>query len=118
MPTEGEVGELISSLRLAVQKLEDVRTMVQHNRIQNERARDSNGRSPDTEDVPMFGDGMKPPYEVKKRRGVSCMSLSISVPPPRPRKRLAIGKMGIYSCLDANHIQTARRTPRSVPQLQ
>ncbi|KAL2137585.1 hypothetical protein VTI28DRAFT_8984 [Corynascus sepedonium] len=72
MPTENEVSELLSNLVFALKKLEDVRDMVQQNRIQNERARDSNGRSPDGEDVAMYGDGMKPPYamhEVKKRRG-------------------------------------------------
>lgn len=74
MPTENEVGELLNNLVFALKKLEDVRDMVQQNRIQNERTRDSSGRSPDDEDVSMYGDGMKTPYamhEVKKRRGVS-----------------------------------------------
>ena len=74
MPTENEVSEILSSMVYTLKKLEDVRDMVQQNRIQTERARDSNGRSSDDEDVSMYGDGIKPPYamhEVKKRRGVS-----------------------------------------------
>ena len=74
MPTENEVSVLLNSLIFALKKLEDVRDMVQQNRIQNERARESGGRSGDDEDVSMYGDGIKPPYsmhEVKKRRGVS-----------------------------------------------
>lgn len=74
MPTENEVSALLNSLVFALKKLEDVRDMVQQNRIQNERARDNSGRSPDDEDVSMYGDGIKPAYaihEVKKRRGVS-----------------------------------------------
>jgi hypothetical protein len=74
MPTENEVSALLNNLVFALKKLEDVRDMVQQNRIQTERARDSGGRSPEDEDVSMYGDGIKPSYamhEVKKRRGVS-----------------------------------------------
>jgi len=74
MPTENEVTALLNNLVFALKKLEDVRDMVQQNRIQSERARDSSGRSPDDEDASMYGDGFKPAYvitEVKKRRGVS-----------------------------------------------
>lgn len=74
MPTENEVTELLSSLFMALKKLEDVRDMLQQNRIHSERARDSGGRKPEDEDVAMYGDGIKPAYtmnEVKKRRGVS-----------------------------------------------
>ncbi|KAK4241308.1 hypothetical protein C8A03DRAFT_41252 [Achaetomium macrosporum] len=72
MPTENEVSSLLNNLVLALKKLEEVRDMVQHNRIQNERARDSGNRKPEDEDVSMYGDGIKPAYamnEVKKRRG-------------------------------------------------
>lgn len=72
MPTETEVTSLLNNLVLALRKLEDVRDMVQHNRIQNERARDNGSRKPEDEDVLMYGDGIKPAYamnEVKKRRG-------------------------------------------------
>jgi hypothetical protein len=72
MPTENEVSEILSSMVYTLKKLEDVRDMVQQNRIQTERARDTNGRSPDDEDMSMYGDGNKPAYamhEVKKRRG-------------------------------------------------
>jgi hypothetical protein len=79
MPTENEVSVLLNSLIFALKKLEDVRDMVQQNRIQNERARESGGRNPDDEDVSMYGDGIKPAYaalhEVKKRRGVSLLPL-------------------------------------------
>ncbi|AEO62431.1 uncharacterized protein THITE_2106568 [Thermothielavioides terrestris NRRL 8126] len=72
MPTENEVSLLLNSLILALKKLEEVRDMVQQNRIQNERARDSGSRKPEDEDISMYGDGIKPAYalsEVKKRRG-------------------------------------------------
>ncbi|KAK4177858.1 hypothetical protein QBC36DRAFT_345097 [Triangularia setosa] len=71
MPTENEVSGLLNSLVLALKKLEEVREMIQRNRIQDERARD-HGRKPEDEDVAMYNDGMKPAYslnEVKKRRG-------------------------------------------------
>ncbi len=77
MPTENEVSLLLSNLVLALKKLEDIRDMIQQNRIHNERARENGGRKPDDEDVSMYGDGIKPPYamnEVKKRRGVSLCS--------------------------------------------
>lgn len=77
MPTENEVSVLINSMILSLKKLEEVRDMVQQNRIQNERARDSGSRKPDDDDVSMYGDGMKPAYgmnEVKKRRGVSFLA--------------------------------------------
>ena len=58
-------------------KLEEVRDMVQQNRINNERARESGGRKGfDDEDISMYGDGLKQHYgitEVKKRRGVSSL---------------------------------------------
>ncbi|KAK4138085.1 hypothetical protein BT67DRAFT_447725 [Trichocladium antarcticum] len=72
MPTENEVGLLLSNLVLALKKLEDIRDMIKQNRIHNERARENGGRKPDDEDVSMYGDGAKAPYvmnEVKKRRG-------------------------------------------------
>jgi hypothetical protein len=77
MPTENEVSSLLNTFVFALRKLEEVRDMVQQNRIQTERARDNGGRSPEDEDVSMYGDGIKPPYamhEVKKRRGVGFFS--------------------------------------------
>lgn len=74
MPTESEVSSLLTSFVMALKKLEDIRDMVQQNRIHSERARENGGRKPGEEDVPMYGDGTKPAYpvtEVKKRRGVS-----------------------------------------------
>jgi hypothetical protein len=106
MPTENEVTSLLNNLVLALKKLEDVRDMVQHNRIQNERARDSGNRKPEDEDVFMYGDGIKPPYamnEVKKRRGVSFL---VSM---RSRNSTAHG--GANNC-------PARGSSRTVPQLQ
>ncbi len=80
MPTENELGGLVSSLVYALKKLEDVRDMVQQNRLQTERARENGGRDPDDGDVAMYGDGMKAPsysmHEVKKRRGVRLPSHS------------------------------------------
>ncbi|KAL1835475.1 hypothetical protein VTJ49DRAFT_6639 [Mycothermus thermophilus] len=72
MPTESEVTTVLNTLVYALKKLEEVRDMVQQNRIQTERSRDNSGRSPEGEDVAMYGDSIKPTYgmhEVKKRRG-------------------------------------------------
>ncbi|KAL2134289.1 hypothetical protein VTI74DRAFT_546 [Chaetomium olivicolor] len=73
MPTENEVSVLINSMILSLKKLEEVRDMVQQNRIQNERARDSGSRKPEDDGVSMYGDAVKAPAyamnEVKKRRG-------------------------------------------------
>ncbi|KAK4669317.1 uncharacterized protein QC763_201880 [Podospora pseudopauciseta] len=85
MPTENEVGGLLNSLLLALKKLEEVREMIQRNRIQDERARD-HGRKPEDEDVAMYNDGMKPAYslnEVKKRRGLTKLSKQRAAPPGR-----------------------------------
>jgi hypothetical protein len=85
MPTENEVTALLNNLLYALKKLEDVRDIVQQNRIQSERARDSSGRSPDDEDMSMYGDGIKTPYvmhEVKKRRGVSTPLMGAVCTPP------------------------------------
>jgi hypothetical protein len=111
MPTENEVTTLLNSLIMALKKLEEVRDMVQQNRIQTERARDSSGSSGrkqhDDEDVSMYGDGIKPAYainEVKKRRGVS---------------------FGLFCALETHKKQDADMHPllasgssRAVPQLQ
>lgn len=80
LPTENEVNAMISTGLHVLQKLEEVRDIVQQNRISMERARENGGgpvaRKPlEEEDVPMYGDNIKQPYnitEVKKRRGVSC----------------------------------------------
>ncbi|KXX73926.1 GATA zinc finger domain-containing protein 10 [Madurella mycetomatis] len=72
MPTENEVSLLLNNLVLALKKLEDVRDMIQQNRLHNERARENGNRKPEDEDVAMYGDGMKPAFgmgEAKKRRG-------------------------------------------------
>jgi len=77
LPTENEVNAMISTGLHVLQKLEEVRDIVQQNRISMERARENGGpRKPmeEEEDLAMYGDGMKPPYgpgsmEVKKRRG-------------------------------------------------
>jgi hypothetical protein len=90
MPTENEVGALLNSLIFALKKLEYVRDVVQQNRIQNERARENGGRNLDDEDVPMYGDGMKPPYsmhEVKKRRGVSFVPSRVPAPSTHTQAR-------------------------------
>ena len=76
LPTEREVGEMLSNIDLMKRSLEQVRETVQIS-IQNERAREgakAKGTYDEDQDVPMYGDGMKPQYpmaEVKKRRGVS-----------------------------------------------
>ncbi|KAK0728656.1 hypothetical protein B0T26DRAFT_635990 [Lasiosphaeria miniovina] len=73
LPTETELDVLIGNTLLISKKLENIRGMVQQNRLMNERARENGGRKAmDDDDVPMYGDGMKQPYsitEVKKRRG-------------------------------------------------
>jgi len=105
MLTEKEVSPMLSSLIFALKKLEDVRDMVQQNRIQNERARESGGRNPEDEDVSMHGDSIKPAYamhEVKKRRGVSFLS-----PDVRPR-------LPTHKTLTS---RLARGSSRAVPQL-
>ena len=83
MPTKNEVSVLLNCLIFTLKKLEYVRDMVQQNRIQNERARESGGRNPDDEDVSMYGDGIKPTcaamHEVKKRRGVSLPACALSL---------------------------------------
>ncbi|KAK4113916.1 hypothetical protein N656DRAFT_706966 [Canariomyces notabilis] len=74
MPTENEVSLLLNNLILAQKKLQDVRDMIQQNRLHNERARENGSRKSEDEDVVMYGDGIKPAFgisEGKKRRGVS-----------------------------------------------
>ena len=99
MPPENEVSVLLNNLVFALKKLEDVRDMVQQNRIQNERARESGGHNPEDEDVLMCGDSIKPAYaihEAKRRRGVSFLS-PVCSPPPNPQ--------------DANFLPNARLLP-------
>ncbi|KAH8893233.1 hypothetical protein GQ53DRAFT_780705 [Thozetella sp. PMI_491] len=73
LPLENEVTSIIETALHVKKKLEEVRDMVQQNRLNHERARASGGRKPyDDEDMPMYNDGMKQPFtlnEVKKRRG-------------------------------------------------
>ncbi|EMR69497.1 putative gata-type sexual development transcription factor protein [Eutypa lata UCREL1] len=74
LPTEREVGELLSNVNYLKQNLENLREIVQHS-IQTEKAREGGrpkGIYDGDDDVSMYGDGMKQPYgigEVKKRRG-------------------------------------------------
>ncbi|KAG5798607.1 hypothetical protein H9Q69_002347 [Fusarium xylarioides] len=74
LPTEREVGDMLSNIELVKRSLEQVRDLVQTS-IQNERAREGSkmkGPYEEEHDVNMYGDGMKPAYgitEVKKRRG-------------------------------------------------
>ena len=78
---------ILNSLIFALKKLEDVQDIVQQDRIQNERARESSGRNPEDKDASMCGDGIKPAYaihEVKKRHGVRFLS-PVCSPPPNPQ---------------------------------
>lgn len=76
LPTEGEVGDMLSNAELLKRSLEDIRDMILIT-IQTERAREgakAKGPYEDEQDAAMYGGGMKPQYamtEVKKRRGVS-----------------------------------------------
>ncbi|KAM7208698.1 hypothetical protein V8F20_000861 [Naviculisporaceae sp. PSN 640] len=73
LPTETELSGLIDSSVLMVKKLEELREMVQQNRMNTERARENGGRKPYEDDDSMYVDGgLKQQYsiaEVKKRRG-------------------------------------------------
>lgn len=76
LPSEREVGDMLNMAEWMRGMLDNLRTMVQHSMVMNDRAREaSRGKGPyDDEDVVMYGDGMKSAYEmagVKKRRGVS-----------------------------------------------
>lgn len=73
LPSEREVGELLSNVTYLKQNLENLRELVQHS-IQTEKAREGRPKGPydGDDDVSMYGDGVKQPYnvgEVKKRRG-------------------------------------------------
>jgi len=72
MPTENEVTSLLNNFMLALKKLEEIRDMIQQNRLQTDRSRE--GGSKEGEDVSMYGEAVKQTYppvttEVKKRRG-------------------------------------------------
>ena len=78
MPTENEVTSLLNNFMLALKKLEEIRDMIQQNRLQTDRSRE--GGSKEGEDVSMYGEAVKQTYppvttEVKKRRGVSLHSI-------------------------------------------
>ena len=84
LPTENEVNVMISTSLHVLQKLEEVRDIVQQNRISMERAREnSGGRKPlEEEDMATYADPMNKTFgitEVKKRRGVSlgCIPLRL-----------------------------------------
>ncbi|KJZ78734.1 hypothetical protein HIM_02125 [Hirsutella minnesotensis 3608] len=75
LPTEREVGEMLANVDMIKRSLEQVKDAVQAS-IQSERAREGTkikGAYDEDNDVPMYGDVMKPQYamqhEVKKRRG-------------------------------------------------
>lgn len=80
LPTEREVGEMLSNIELMKRSLEQVRETIQVS-IQNEQAREgAKAKAPGEEDqdLPMYGDGLKAQYpmnEVKKRRGVRLPDL-------------------------------------------
>lgn len=87
LPSEREVGELLSNVTYLKQNLENLRELVQHS-IQTEKAREGRPKGPydGDDDVSMYGDGVKQPYnvgEVKKRRGVSHVQ-----PFTRPGRRV------------------------------
>ncbi|KAK3945982.1 hypothetical protein QBC46DRAFT_63764 [Diplogelasinospora grovesii] len=75
LPSESEVSLLLSNVLLMKKKLEEVREMVQQNRINSERAREAGGprKHYEDDDVSMYGgESLKQQYsmsEVKKRRG-------------------------------------------------
>ncbi|PSR97007.1 hypothetical protein BD289DRAFT_124472 [Coniella lustricola] len=74
LPSEREVGDMLNMAEWMRGMLDNLRTMVQHSMVMNDRAREATrGKGAyDDEDVVMFGDGMKSTYEmagVKKRRG-------------------------------------------------
>lgn len=78
LPSEREVGDMLNMTEWMKGMIENLRGMVQANMVMNDRAREaSRGKGPpsyEDEDMSMYGDGMKSPYEmgsVKKRRGVS-----------------------------------------------
>lgn len=78
LPSEREVGDMLNMAEWMKGMLENLRGMVQASVVMNDRAREaSRGKGPsayDDEEMSMYGDGMKSPYEmgsVKKRRGVS-----------------------------------------------
>ncbi len=79
LPTEGEANAMISTSIHVLRKLEEIRDIVQQNRLSIERARENGGRKiSDDEDVSMYGEGMNKSYnpDVKKRRGVSYPRVS------------------------------------------
>ncbi|KAK1754675.1 hypothetical protein QBC47DRAFT_223602 [Echria macrotheca] len=75
LPTENEVEAMISTGLHVLRKLEEVRDIINHNRMSMDRVRESAGaRKPQEEDdIPMYAEPLKSTYqnitEVKKRRG-------------------------------------------------
>lgn len=107
LPTENEVNAMISTGLHVLQKLEEVRDIVQQNRISMERARENGGgpvvRKPlEEEDVPMYSDNIKQPYnmtEVKKRRGVSLVVPLMCVSIAKSNAKIACGSSWTVSQL-------------------
>jgi hypothetical protein len=86
LPSEREVSDMLNMSEWMKNLLENLRGMVQASTAMNDRAREANrSKGPssyDDEDMSMYGDGMKSPYEmgsVKKRRGVSTGPVFVSV---------------------------------------
>lgn len=76
VPSERELGDMVNMAEWMRGMLDNLRTMVQHSTVMNDRAREASGSKGPYEDEEMavYGDGMKSAYEmagVKKRRGVS-----------------------------------------------
>lgn len=75
LPSEREIGDMLNMAEWMRGMLDNLRTMVQHSMVMNDRAREaSRGKGPYEDEEMMYGDGMKSAYEmagVKKRRGVS-----------------------------------------------
>lgn len=76
LPSEREIGDMLNMAEWMRGMLDNLRTMVQHSMVMNDRAREASGSKGPYEDEEMavYGDGMKSAYEmagVKKRRGVS-----------------------------------------------
>ncbi|KAK0765433.1 hypothetical protein N5P37_001368, partial [Trichoderma harzianum] len=75
LPTEREVSDMLSNVEYLKRSLEQCREVIVAS-LQSERAREGakppKGPYEEDQDVPMYGDSIKPPYgmtEVKKRRG-------------------------------------------------
>lgn len=76
LPSEREIGDMLNMAEWMRGMLDNLRTMVQHSMVMNDRAREANrGKNQyEDEEMSMYGESIKSPYDmggVKKRRGVS-----------------------------------------------